>query len=174
MEIAGEIIGGILSPMLVALLVRGVRRNAQQTNLLRKKVECSFRLKSFALLAALFLAAIAVLSCFAEKTEDQWSGLLAGGFAALGGAAFCVDCFCRRLVYDEHQILCFSAWGSDQHALWEEVREVSYSPLCQWFVIHAGKRKIRIYEFMDGAREFVERVESQGINIPVIVSTKIR
>ncbi len=168
-EVAGAILGGILSPLLVTGLFRSVRWHGQRANLVRKQVVCPSLVKWFAMIATLFFAGITLLSCLYDKPNSQWTGLVAGGVVTLGAGLFWIDCAFRRLVYDEYQIMLFSAWRMDRHAAWEEIRDISYSPLCQWFVLDAGGRMFRVYEFMSGIREFIECAETRGIKAPPVL-----
>lgn len=125
--------------------------------------------KWFAFAAMLFFAFITLMSCSFDKPDSQWTGLLTGSLVTFGSGLFWLDCLFRRLVYDDYRLIVFSFWGNDQQLAWEDISDISYSPLCQWFVLRTRQGPFRAYEFMSGIREFLDFAKDKGLWAPPVL-----
>ena len=102
-----------------------------------------------------------------SKVELTLIGFLAV-FCALSFAGV-LEALCVAIEYDDNFIYTKSPWRANRMIDWNEVVEVEYSHLAQWYIVRTkGSGNVRLPVLLSGTGYFLEQLESRGLSIPAV------
>jgi hypothetical protein len=117
-------------------------------------------------LVYLAIMIVFILSVLAENpTATEWVFLGLGVFGLLLVAAV-YDVFTRRIDWSGEGLV-FRSWRGEAECLWADIDAVDYKPIMQyWRVSFRGRRRgFALFEYMAGARDFLEEAQRKGVPI---------
>ena len=93
-------------------------------------------------------------------------------------AVFCILCFAGVLEalwivieYDDHYIYTCSPWRANRMIDWDDLVEVQYSYLAQWYVVRTkGSGNVRLTILLSGIGFFLKQLEFRGLSMPLVKS----
>ena len=101
-------------------------------------------------LFCLFFMALAVASMLV-KPPVTFAALIFCGFTVLGLFAV-AEAFGTRVYFSDASLEQTSPWHFGRRILWEDVREVRFSPSNRWFIVYGRTTKIRVSFYLVGIR----------------------
>jgi hypothetical protein len=106
------------------------------------------------LLALLLLLATAYVAW--TQPQDYDVQVLLGGFTVFGGGYILLEFFGVRIEFDSKSVHRFAPWHRPRVIGWSEVVRVSYAPWASWHVLHSSGARIRVPDWMSGAKQVVQ------------------
>jgi hypothetical protein len=128
---------------------------------LRFRYNLLFRGTTFVFAFVVPLAfAVLLLIIPVKSDEDFWATIGMSAFVIGTGFLFRRESSRFALIVSPAGLDCRSPWFSSKFIAWQDVEEVSFSSINQWFVIRAiDGRRFRVHRFVDGLPVFLDLCE---------------
>jgi hypothetical protein len=162
------IIGGLVALGLMAFVIWSANRRKPGAPARTAALYGSAMVAVATMMVLIYLGIMVVfgLSVLAENpTATEWVFLGLGVFGLLLVAAV-YDVFTRRIDWSGDRLV-FKSWRGEGECLWADIDAVDYKPIMQyWRISFRGMRRgFALFEYMTGARDFLEAAQRNGVPI---------
>jgi hypothetical protein len=162
------IIGGAIALVLMLLVMWSANRRKPGAPARTAAFYGSAMVAVATLMVLIYLGIMIVfiLSVLAENpTATEWMFFGLGVFGLLLVAAV-YDVFTRRIDWSGDR-LAFKSWRGEGECQWADIDSVDYKPIMQYWRIgfRDMRRGFALFEYMTGARDFLEAAQRNGVPI---------
>ena len=155
-----------LIPLAVTVVLSMLMKSAASAHAVsvggRSTVGYGIGFKGFAVFSGLLTLALLIGVFFVAPGERIGMLLLAAIFG-VPALYLLLEGFGVRVVYSDSGIEAFSPWRRNRSAAWDEISEVSFSPMARWHRIKTTHGYIRLHEMKSGVPSLLQELERRGI-----------
>jgi hypothetical protein len=166
--VPAAIIGGLITLGLMAFVMWSAsrRKPGAPPRMATYHVAAMIAVSTGVVLAYLASMSVFALGALAgDPAAPDWVFFALGVFGLLLVAAV-YDVFTRRIDWSGDGLV-FKSWRGEGECLWADIDAVDYKPIMQyWRISFRGTRRgFALFEYMAGARDFLEAAQRNGVPI---------